>query len=78
MVAAINQQTQEAICCPVTKEIGIYERLENIISKSRSKFNTPKTAHTHKKLHQKTIAQQVKEYQDKAISQSLLIFGTIH
>jgi len=78
MVAAITQQKQETICCPSTENIVIYDRLENIIKKAKSAFKTPDKSYTLEKFNKKAIAHQVQEQKDKAISRSLLMFGTIH
>jgi hypothetical protein len=78
MAAAISQQKQETICCPTTEIIEIYERLENIIGRSKSVFKIPKKYYTQKNVYQKTITQQVIEHKNKAIEQALLMFGTLN
>lgn len=78
MVASISQKSQEIVCCPTAESIGIYDRLANIIRRSKSQSMTPEASFTKRKIHQQSVAQQVNEQKDKTISQSLLIFGTIH
>ncbi len=78
MVAAITQKNQEVKFYPPHEEVGIYKRLENIIKNARVQSLAQDELSSIDLSVKKNIAQQVHEQKDKAISRSLLLFGTIH
>lgn len=78
MVTTISQQNQETFCCPQIENIRIYQRLENIVNKSKRSIKIHKKPNVQKKVHRKLIAHHVNEQKNKAISQALLMFGSIN
>ena len=74
----IKNQNQEKLNYPVTEVEDFYRKSEIVIIKIRSIFRDSKESVFKRKIAKETLAQQIQEKKNKAISRFLLHFGTIH
>ena len=77
-IAKKQNQNQEKLSYPVTEIDDFYRKSDIVIIKIKSLFRDSKESNFKKELHKETLAQQVQEQKNRAISRYLLLFGTVH
>jgi hypothetical protein len=73
-----SKQNQEKVCFKVTENLGLLERFEEIIKLVNLTNNVYRKTKTHRRVERLTTAQQVRDLKDKAIVDSILLFGRIN